>query len=86
MIIPVAGALRKRESLELPVRDTAPAMLDISDKSLLRGNVETLNRGELYEISPIEGYERDSFTAEGAYYTHAPKYSADHILASLTHL
>lgn len=82
----MAGALHKQESLELLVRDTAPAMLDISGKSLLRGNVETLNRGKLYEISPIVGYKRDSFTAEGAYYTHAPKYSSEHILTSITHL
>ena len=44
------------------------------------------DEAKLYDISVIAGHKKDSFTDEGAYYIHAPKYSSEHILTSIVYL
>jgi len=83
VIIPAAGAPHNHESLEPLLRDVPLAMLDINGKSLLQRNVETLNKGKLYDISVIRGYKKEAFNVEGVTYFDNPKYQSEHILSSI---
>ena len=81
--IPAAGAPHNQESLEPLLQDRPLAMLDISGKSLLQRNAETLGRSKLYDISVISGYKGDSFDVEGLNYFDNPKYQSEHVLSSI---
>ena len=83
VIIPAAGAPRNQESLEPLLQETPLAMLDINGKSLLQRNVETLNKAELYDISVIRGYNKESFNVEGVTYFDNLKYQSEYILSSI---
>ncbi len=83
VIIPAAGAPHNQASLEALLQDRPLAMLDISGKSLLQRNVETLNKSKLYNISVIRGYKKDAVDVEGVTYLDNLKYQSEHILSSI---
>jgi phosphoenolpyruvate phosphomutase len=83
VIIPAAGAPHNQASLEALLQDRPLAMLDISGKSLLQRNVETLNKSKLYDISVIRGYKKDAVDVEGITCLDNPKYQTEHILSSI---
>ena len=83
VIIPAAGAPHNQASLEALLQDRPLAMLDISGKSLLQRNVETLNKSKLYDISVTRGYKKDAVDVEGVTYLDNSKYQSEHILSSI---
>ena len=83
VIIPAAGAPSNQESMELLLQDIPLAMLDVNGKPLLQRNVETLNKGKIYDIAVIRGYKKAVFDIKGVAYFDNPKYQSEGILTSI---
>ncbi len=82
-VILAAGIPDNPKDLSLLLRDTPVAMLDISGRSIMERDIESLRKTGLQQIRVVVGYQSDNIRPEGVERIVNPNYQHTHILDSL---